>query len=229
MGALTADTPKPMILVNGKPVLEHVIRRMMAGGVTDFVLVTKDLAEKIMDYFGDGSALGTRIEYVDQIDMYGTGAALLSAKELSRGEPVMMTFADVLVGTEVYAKAIHIFNETGGAGVITLNWVADPCNGGAVIVDGEGRITDIIEKPPKGQVPSNWNSAGIFAFQSGIFDYLERLVPSPRGEYELPDAMNSMIADGLRLYPSYMEGDWLDVGTVEAVAVAEKMLAREDE
>ena len=85
MGALTKDTPKPMIIVNGKPTVEHVIRRMIAGGVTDFVLVTKYLAERIMDYFGDGSALGTRIEYVEQIDKYGTGAALLSAKELARG------------------------------------------------------------------------------------------------------------------------------------------------
>lgn len=228
MGALTKDTPKPMILVNGKPVVEHIMRRMMAGGVTDFVLVTKYLAEMIVDYFGDGSALGTRIEYVDQIDKYGTGAALLSAKELARGEPVMMTFADVIVSTRTYAQAIRIFNETDGAGVITLNWVADPCTGAAVIVDGEGRVRDIIEKPPRGQAPSNWNSAGIFVFDSLIFDYLERLAPSPRGEYELPDAMNSMIADGLGLYPSYLEGDWLDVGTVEAVAMAEKMLARED-
>jgi len=228
MGALTKDTPKPMILVNGKPTVEHVIRRMIAGGVTDFVLVTKYLAERIMDYFGDGSALGTRIEYVEQIDKYGTGAALLSAKELARGEPVMMTFADVIVSTRTYAQAIRIFHEKGGAGVITLNWVEDPCTGAAVIVDGEGRITKVIEKPPKGQAPSNWNSAGIFAFDSLVFDYLERLAPSPRGEYELPDAMNSMIADGLALYPSYLEGDWLDVGTVEAIAVAEKMLARED-
>ena len=228
MGALTKDTPKPMLLVNGKPVVEHIMRRMMAGGVTDFVLVTKYLAERIVDYFGDGSALGTRIEYVEQISNYGTGAALLSAKELSRGEPVMMTYADILTSTRTYANAIRVFREKGGNGVITLNWVADPCHGGAVIVGDDGRVMAVIEKPPEGQVPSNWNSAGIFAFDSLIFDYLERLAPSPRGEYELPDAMNSMIADGLALYPSYLEGDWLDVGTVEAIGVAEKMLARED-
>lgn len=228
MGALTKDTPKPMILVNGKPVVEHVIRRMIAGGVTDFVLVTKYLAERIMDYFGDGSALGARIEYVEQISNYGTGAALLSARDLARGEPVMMTYADILTSTRTYANAIRIFREKGGKGVVTLNWVEDPCTGAAVIVDGEGRVSAIIEKPPKGESPSNWNSAGIFAFDPLVFDYLERLAPSPRGEYELPDAINSMIADGLALYPSYLEGDWLDVGTVEAIGVAEKMLARGD-
>lgn len=227
MGALTENTPKPMILVNGKPIVEHVMRRMMAGGVTDFVLVTKYLAHKVEEYFGDGRTFGTRIEYVQQTDKYGTGAALLAAKELACGEPVMMAFADVLVETETYAKAIRIFNETGGAGIITLNWVEDPYKGGAVMVDSSGLISDIIEKPPKGQIPSNWNSAGIFVFQNVIFDYLGRLAPSARGEYELPDAVNVMIADGLEVYPSYLEGQWLDVGTVEAVAAAEEMLARE--
>ncbi|NLN77211.1 MAG: nucleotidyltransferase family protein [Armatimonadetes bacterium] len=229
MGALTENTPKPMIPINGKPVVEYVMRRMMAGGVTDFVLVTKYLAHKVVEYFGDGSALGAPVEYVEQTDKYGTGAALLAARELARNEPVMMVFADVIVETQVYARAIRIFKETNGAGVVTLNWVDDPCHGGAVIVDDQHRITGVIEKPPKGQIPSNWNSAGIFVFQPIVFDYLQRLSPSARGEYELPDAMNAMIADGLQLYPSYLEGQWLDVGTIEAVAVAEKMLAGEGE
>lgn len=229
MGALTENTPKPMIPINGKPVVEYVMRRMMAGGVTDFVLVTKYLAHKIVEYFGDGDDLGARVEYVEQTDKYGTGAALLAARELARNEPVMMVFADVIVETQVYARAIRIFKETNGAGVVTLNWVDDPCHGGAVIVDDHHRITGVIEKPPKGQIPSNWNSAGIFVFQPIVFDYLQRLSPSARGEYELPDAMNAMIADGLQLYPSYLEGQWLDVGTIEAVAVAEKMLAGEGE
>lgn len=226
MGALTEDTPKPMIPVLGKPVVEHVMRRMIAAGVTDFVLVTKYLAEKVVDYFGDGSAFGTRIEYVGQHDRYGTGAALLCARELACGEPVMMTFADVIASTRTYAEAIRIFREKGGEGVITLNWVADPCNGGAVIVDGDGRVTKIIEKPPKGEVPSNWNSSGVFVFDPAVFDYLERLTPSSRGEYDLADAMTTMLADGLVLHPSYLEGDWLDVGSIEAVRAAENMLSR---
>lgn len=229
MGALTKEIPKPMIPVNGKPVVEHVMRRMMAGGVTDFVLVTKYLAEKVEDYFGDGSRFGMRIEYVEQIDRYGTGAAFLSARELARGEPVMMTYADVLTSTRTYSQAIRVFREKGGEGVITLNWVEDPCTGGAVVVDDAGKVTKVIEKPPRGEVPSNWNSAGILVFEPVVFDYLDRLVPSPRGEYELPDAVNAMLADGLSVYPSYLEGDWMDVGTVEAIAVAEKMLAREEE
>jgi NDP-sugar pyrophosphorylase family protein len=226
MGSLTRDIPKPMIPVLGKPIVEHVMRRMMAAGVTDFVLVTRYLSEKISDYFGDGSRFGARVEYVDQIDKYGTGAALLSAKELVGGEPVMLTFADVITSAGTYAQAIREFSEKGGVGVVTVNRVDDPCTGAAVLIGADGRIERIIEKPPRGKSPSNWNASGIFVFSPAIFDYLERLEPSWRDEYELADAQNLMIADGLPLYPSYLEGDWLDVGSVEALKLVESMLGQ---
>lgn len=225
MGSLTEDTPKAMIQVAGKPVLEHIMKRMMVAGVSDFVLVTKYLAERIEAYFGDGSQLGARIDYVEQVEGYGTGAALLSAKALADNGPLMITFADVIVSTDTYAKGIELFNETRGAGVVTLNWVDDPCSGAAVVVDDAGRIERIVEKPPKGGCVSNWNSAGVFVFDPLVFGYLEGLSPSWRGEYELADALNAMVGDGLAVYPSYVKGDWLDVGTVEALAVAEKMLS----
>lgn len=224
MGELTKDTPKPMIEVAGKPVLEHIIRRMIAAGVSDFVFVTKYLAEKIEAHFGDGSRLGVRISYAEQTGSYGTGAALLSAKGLAGDAPLMMTFADVITSTQTYAQAIEVYADRRGAGVITLNWVDDPCTGAAVVVDDAEMIERVVEKPAKGARLSNWNSAGIFIFDPIIFDYLENLSPSWRGEYELADALNAMIGDGMALYPSYLEGDWLDVGSVEALAVAEKML-----
>src|SRR5512146_346578 len=106
MGELTRNVPKPMIQVAGKPVLEHIMLRMMAAGIDDFVLVTKHLAEKIEGHFGDGSRLGVRISYAEQIDKYGTGAGLLSARALAGDAPLMMTFADVIVSTQTYSQAM---------------------------------------------------------------------------------------------------------------------------
>lgn len=224
MGDLTRDVPKPMIPVLGKPVVEHIMLRMMAGGVTEFVLVTKYLAEQIRGHFGDGGRLGAPVSYADQTDKYGTGAALLSARELVGDDPFMMTFADVITSTATYADAIRTHFEKGGAGVVAVNWVDDPYTGAAVVLNDDGHIDRIIEKPPKGSSPSNWNSSGIFVFSPVIFDYLEKLEPSWRNEYELADAMTAMISDGLALYPSYLQGDWLDVGSAEAIKDAEAML-----
>jgi dTDP-glucose pyrophosphorylase len=67
-------------------------------------------------------------------------------------------------------------------------------------------------------------NSGIFAFKPSVFGYLENLKASPRGEYELPDAINAMIDDGLTIRPYFIKGPWQDVGTPEDLLRAEKIL-----
>ncbi|OFX13966.1 MAG: hypothetical protein A2Z18_05750 [Armatimonadetes bacterium RBG_16_58_9] len=227
MGDLTRNTPKPLIEIAGKPMIEHVIGYIVESGVSEFVLTTRYLSDKVRGCLGDGARLGARIQYVEQSGRYGTGAALLEARDIVGYDPVMMTFADIMTPAANYAGALATFREKGGVAVTTLNWVDDPSRGGAVEIDEDGRVCGIVEKPPKGQAPSNWNSAGIFVFEPIIFQYLEAIKPSPRGEYELPDAMNAMIDDGLAIYPYYLKGAWIDVGRPEDIHRAEEMLRRE--
>lgn len=237
LGELTKTIPKPMIPVNGKPVVEYVIRGIQRAGIDEFVLVTKHLSEKIEDYFGDGSRFGIRIQYAHQGEKYGTGAALESARELVGNEPVMMTFADVVMSganyrgaMDTYLSALQSAEKSGeqiGA-VITLNEVSDPCTGADVKIDERGRVRRIVEKPPPGTSPTYMNSSGLFVFAPVIFRYLERLEPSNRGEYELPDAMNRMIEDGLSICPYYLQGFWKDVGRVEDIAAAAELLKTEE-
>lgn len=225
MGDITKNIPKPMIEVAGKPVIEHIICGLMSAGITEFILITRYLTEKIEAYLGNGSAMGAKISYVPQSDRYGTGAALLEAKSLTGGGPVLMTYGDIITPPANYAGALSTFAEKNGEAVITLNWMDDPWAGGAVHVDDDsGKVAKIVEKPPKGKVISHWNSAGIFVFKSVIFHYLEKLQPSPRGEYELPDALNAMVRDGLSVYPYYLQGRWQDVGRPEDIPVAEDII-----
>ena len=227
MGGLTKDTPKPLIELAGRPMIEHIIGRLAASGITHFTLIIRHLGEKVRECLGDGSRLGVTVDYVRQSDRYGTGAALLEARDNVGYEPVLMTYTDILTSRENYAGALRTFREKGGVGVITLNWVEDPFQGGAVKVSDDGLMCRVIEKPPKGQVPSHWNSAGIFVFEPIVFQYLESLKPSSRGEYELTDAMNAMIDDGLAIHPYYLRGPWIDVGRPEDISAAEEMLAQE--
>ena len=228
LGELTKNIPKPMVQVAGKPVVEHVMRAIQTAGIDDFILVTKYLSEKIEEYFGDGSQFGMRVQYVKQGGRYGTGAALFEARELVGNSPLMMTFADVVVSTQNYKGAFDVFLDWRGAGVITLNEVPDPCTGADVKLDAEGRISRIIEKPPPGTAQTYLNSSGLFVFHPIVFDYLERLEPSARGEYELPDAMNAMASDGLMIYPYYLQGFWRDVGTIADIAAAEELMKSDD-
>ena len=228
LGELTKNIPKPMIEVAGKPVCEHVMRRIQRAGIDDFVLVTKYLSEKVRDYFGDGSRFGMHVEYVEQGEKYGTGYAFACARELAGDGPALMTFADVVMSAGNYDGALMVYTNHRGGGVVTLNEVPDPCRGADVQLDEENKIARLVEKPPPGTKPTYLNSSGLFVFDPIIFNYLDRLEPSPRGEYELPDAINAMAADGIAIYPYHLQGFWKDVGTVEDLKVATELIEDEE-
>lgn len=228
LGDLTKDTPKPMIHVAGRPVVEHVMRRIQRAGVDDFVLVTKYLSEKVREYFGDGSRFGMRVEYVEQGEKYGTGAALACAREVASDGPVLMTFSDVVMSACNYDGALALYMDRRGGGVITVNEVPDPCRGADVQLSENDTVARIVEKPAPGSKSEYLNSSGLFVFDPVVFDYLDKLPPSPRGEYEMPDAMNMMAEDGIAIYPYYLEGFWKDVGTVEDLAIATGMIEGEE-
>lgn len=229
LGELTADMPKPMVSVAGKPALEHIVDRIARAGVREFVFVVRYKAERIVDYFGDGSKMGLKIEYAEQPDRYGTGAALLAARERVGDSPLLMTYGDVVTASVSYADALRIYAENSGAGVAILNEVPDGYAGSRVEIDGSGRMLQVVEKPPRGISEVHWNCVGVFVFSSVVFDYLERLRPSARGEYELADAMNAMIADGHRFGTTHLRGFWRDIGSIEGIADAERLLLSGDE
>ncbi len=226
LGVLTQTTPKPMLPLVGEPVMQHIIKRIARHGCQEFIIVVRYLAEAIQSHFGDGSQLGLDIKYATQPDVHGTGAALQSAEELVAVSPFVMTFGDILTSDDLYGKMVARINRGDCQAVTALKWVDDPYKGAAVLIDGDDMVQQIIEKPKQGTIPSHWMNAGIFAFQPTVFEYLRRLTPSPRGEYELPDAVNMMIADGLPVAAVRMEdAPWLDIGTPEDLATAERKLS----
>ena len=226
LGTLTDNCPKPMVVVEGMPILEYVITGIMDSGIKDFVLVTKYLSEKVREYFGDGSKWGINISYVEQDDRYGTGVALLMSKELIAGDDILMCYGDIIVEREFYKQAIDLYNEKDVFAVESLNWVEDPWQGSAVMFDENNIITEMIEKPEKGTVPSHWNSAGIFVFDNDIYKYCEALKPSVRGEYELPEAINKIIEDKRKIYAHLLEGEWCDMGRPEDIPFAAEIIRR---
>lgn len=226
LGALTDNCPKPMIVIAGIPVVEYVIMGCIDAGIKDFVLVTKYLSEKVEEYFGDGSKWGINIKYVVQDDRYGTGVALLMSEDIIGDSDVLMAYGDCVTERIAYKEAIDIFNNNDVFAVESCNWVEDPWQGGAVIFNEEHIVEKMIEKPPKGTIPSNWNSAGIFVFKNEIFDYCRRLTPSVRGEYELPTAVSNIINDGKKIYAHLIQGEWCDMGKPEDIPKAEKIIKK---
>jgi len=216
MGSVTNEIPKPMLLVHGKPMLQHILERLAVAGIENIFVIVGYRHEVIENYFQGWPGLELRV----QEPVNGTGSAARLAKDFAGNQPFLLTYADILCDPSEYLRCSAILARNPEcAAVLAVKAVDDPWQGAAVYEE-QGRIRSIIEKPPRGTSTTNWNSAGIYAFRPIIFRYLDCLQPSPRNEYELTSALDMMLEDSLELRISPIEGGWRDVGRPEDLAAA---------
>ena len=207
MGSITQETPKPMLSIHGKPILEHILERLTTAGIERFFVVTGYRGELIENHFRDWPG----IEFRRQEPVNGTGRAASLARDFVGNDLFLLTYADILCEPAEYIRCSEILEQhPATAAVLAVKAVPDPWQGAAVY-EKQGRIRRIVEKPPKGSSTTHWNSAGFYAFRPLIFEYLERIQPSPRNEYELTSALTMMLSDGLELRISEIVGEWRDV------------------
>ena len=226
MKQLTAEMPKPMLTVAGKPVLEHIVRGLREAGVREFCIITGYHADVVEDYFGNGDKVDVRIEYARQVIQDGTGKAPELAKSFVGEADFFLMYGDILVEPTNYEHMISAFLKSGAAGLITVKKGEDVTKGAAVTFDDTFHMIDLIEKPASGVVSSPWYNAGVYIFRPIIFEYTATLNKSPRGEYELPDALRAMTAAGHRIKGLELSGYWIDVRDPEMLATAQSLFAK---
>jgi NDP-sugar pyrophosphorylase family protein len=225
MGALTAATPKPLLTVAGQPMVARVLAGLARAGVRRAVVVTGYLAEQVEAALGDGHALGLELAFRRQAQPDGTARALLLAAPLLGDAPFAICWGDILVPSAFYATFLDAWTARPCAAQLAVNAVDDPWRGAAVYVDDDWRVQRVEEKPPRGTSTTGWNNAGIMAFAPLVLDYARRLAPSPRGEYELPQAVTQMVRDGRDVRAVPVRGPWSDVGTPADLAAAQTLFA----
>ncbi|MBV9761121.1 MAG: NTP transferase domain-containing protein [Acidobacteriaceae bacterium] len=224
MGAITEETPKPMLPIQGKPMLEHILERLASAGIERFLIVVGYRHESIERHFRSSPLA---IEFRVQEIVNGTGSAAQLARGFTSGEPFLLTYADILCDSIEYTRCAETLRDhPAAAAVLAVKAVDDPWQGAAVYED-RGRILNIVEKPPRGASTTHWNSAGLYAFRPVLFDYLDRVVPSQRNEYELTSALDLMLAEGDELRISPIAGAWRDVGRPEDLAALNAPAERE--
>ena len=221
MKSLTQDCPKPLLPLNGRPILAHLMDRFAKAGIDRVCIVIGYRGEMIREYFADHPPDGVRIEYVVQEVADGTGSAALLAREFVGDGSFLLTFGDILVAPGVYQELCGL--SAGAEMALALARVEDPYRGGAVYVE-DGRVVKIIEKPPKGTSTTNFISAGIYVFGRRIFDELARLTPSVRGEYDLTDAIQATVRNGKLVRCCEVPGFWRDIGRPEDLAPASEFV-----
>ena len=179
MGSMTEQTPKPMLEVHGKPMLEHILERLARAGIERFFLVVGFHHELIERHFRDWPL---PIEFRVQEPVNGTGSAARLASDFAHAQPFLLAYADIFCDPAEYRRCSQILEQhADAAAVVAVKNVDDPWRGAAVYEQG-GKIREIIEKPPEGTSKTHWNSAGFYGFRPVVFDYLARLQPSARNE-----------------------------------------------
>ena len=223
MGDLTQEIPKPMLPVQGKPILEHIISGLVDCGIREICVITGWHAEVIETHFDNGAALGARITYARQTVQDGTGKAPELAKAFVDCDDFLLTYGDILVRPDTYAQMVERFRSGTFSGLLTVTEGEDVTKGGLNFFDPDFCLRQLIEKPSPKQIeelraagqlkPGQpvWYNAGIYVFRPVVFEFTARLEKSPRGEYELTDAIVAMVNAGHRLVGLPIQGRWVDV------------------
>ena len=209
---ITATRPKHLIEVGGKPILQHCIDELKTAGVTEIVIVTHYMAQKIRQYFGNGEKLGVEISYAEQDAILGTGNAAIVIEPYVK-EDFVLIYGDLLFDSEVIDNLIKTYEAEKPAAVMAVVPVKKPESYGIVELGDRGKVERIIEKPAIGETASNLANAGIYVFSQEIFNKIRQIQPSIRGEWELTDAISLWIKEKKPVIAfKIAETAWIDIG-----------------
>ncbi|MEP6709392.1 MAG: sugar phosphate nucleotidyltransferase [Verrucomicrobiota bacterium] len=216
MRELTNELPKPMIAVRGKPILLHIVEGLHEAGVSEFLIVVGYRADVVQNFFGDGSRFGVGINYETQIVQDGTGKVVELARAFVGSDAFILSYGDILIDPVNYRRLVRLDAET--EATVSVKRDEDVSKGGAVFVNADFELIDLREKPKPGEPTSPWYNAGVYAFRPNIFEYIARLQRSPRGEFELTDAIGDLARSGKKVRALELTGDWADVRDPEILA-----------
>ena len=191
---ITLKRSKAMVPVLGQPLVERVMEDMYANGVNDFILVVSPDDRDIARHFRSESALEADVRFVYQTERRGMADALRKAVPLIEGD-FLLSACDNLTSAEYVGQMLAVWQQDPHPNaVLSLMPVSRDriSSTGIVELDGEW-VTRIVEKPTLEDAPSNVSSLPLYCFGSSILDYLPEIQPSPRGEYELQDAIQMLI------------------------------------
>ena len=209
---LTEHTPKPLVQVAGKTLLDHIVGALPSS-VSELVIVTGYLGEQIREHCGE-EFHGRKVTYVHQEEPNGTAKALWLCKDLIKGRFLFM-FADDIHGKNDLARAVSYSRS------MLVAQVDNPEKFGIVVRRPDGTISQMIEKPEN--APSNCASTGAMVLDKNIFDYEPQESKTIKGEYYLTEVIERYSKE----FPIAVveQSTWIPIASVEDVEGANKLMA----
>src|SRR5438105_8975347 len=160
MRELTAELPKPMIKVQGKPILLHIVEGLQASGIKNFLIIVGYHGDDVREYFGDGTCFGLQIKYATQVVQDGTGRVVDLARDFVGQSPFILSYGDILVDPLNYKSIVDLADDV--EAIVSVKQNEDVSKGRAVLVNERMAVTDIREKSQPGELAGAWYNAGVY-------------------------------------------------------------------
>lgn len=203
---LTLKTPKSMIRVNDRSLIEHMFDLLKRHGITDVILAVGHLRDKIKDHYKDGSEFGMHVQYVEEEEPLGTAGCMHLAKGMLT-DSFIVTNGDEL--KDINIEEMYEFHKKNRAlATIALTTVEDPSQYGVARLQGSN-IQEFVEKPKKEEAPSNLINSGFYILEPEVIGY----IPEGFAMFET-DVFPKLAAEG-KLFGYPFSGQWFDTGTLE--------------
>jgi glucose-1-phosphate thymidylyltransferase len=223
---LTKVTNKHLLPVGRYPMIVHPLMRMRRAGIERAAVVTSPgHMGDVVNLLGSGKMFGLDLTFRVQDEPGGIAQALGLCRDFTADDPFLVILGDNILGEDIDSEADAYraqLREAGSGARVLLKEVPDPERYGVPRLEGD-RIVEIIEKPK--DPPSNYSVTGMYFYDPGVYDVIEALTPSARGEYEISDVSNAYIRLGRMSY-GILKNWWGDAGTLEGWHEA-NLLARD--
>ena len=222
---ITHTGPKQLVPVANKPVIQYAVEDLRAAEITDIgVVLGQKGRDDIQEFLGDGSESDVEITYIVQGEPLGLAHAAGCAREFVGDDDFVMYLGDNLLNRSI-GRVVESFEAGDYAAGIALQHVDTPEQFGIATVDADGNVTQLVEKPDEPE--SDLALVGIYVFSPAIFDAIEQLAPSWRGELEITEAIQVLLDREDNVDSHVVDGWWKDTGKPEDILDANRLVLEE--
>jgi glucose-1-phosphate thymidylyltransferase len=219
---ITHTSAKQLVPVANKPVLFYGIEAMAEAGIRSVaIIIAPETGDEIRAAVGDGDRFGVEVTYIVQDRPAGLAHAVLTAEPFLGDDAFVMYLGDNLLQGGI-RELVDAFRSGRPEALILLTPVPDPQNYGVAELDGEGRVTRLVEKPPA--PATDLALVGVYMFTSRIHDAARAIRPSARGELEITDAIQWLVDGGLSVESHIVRGWWKDTGRLDDMLEANRLV-----
>lgn len=209
---ISAEQPKPLARILGKPIMQYGLELLAKHGFHDVTAALRTLPQKITDRFGDGESLGIRLRYaIESVPLGTAGAVRACLKHPATDEPLVIMSGDAVTDFDL-REAVRYHVSRGADATLLLSRQKELLEYGLVMTDAKGRVTRFVEKPAWDQVFCDRVNTGIYILSPRVLE----LVPEGVFYDFAKDLFPRMLASGMALYGMDAEGYWCDVGNARA-------------